>query len=140
MAPGFVPLAVRVCLDVLRNMGVHPGPPEVPPQKLYCLLLSEVSSHSAVLFGFENGGDHELGNVEATSVVEYVIELQFQMLGWFDIIGAIWVRAEGTQTYLVMLVQPSSTSDLLKEILLPLYWGNRADPILVSKRYDIILA
>ena len=72
MAPGLVPLAVRTCLDVFRDVGVHPGPPEVPPNKLDCFLLSEVSGHFAVVFGFEDGGDHRLGNVEASSVVEYV--------------------------------------------------------------------
>ena len=98
MAPGFIPLAVRTCLDIFRDVGVHPGPPEVPPHKLYCLLLSEVSCHIAVVFGFEDGGYHGLGNVEAPSVVENVVGFHCQMLGWFDIIGAIWVNAEGTQT------------------------------------------
>ena len=73
MAPGFVPLAVWACLDVFRDVGVYPGPPEVSPHKLDCFLLSEVSGHFAVVFGFENGGDHLLGNVEAPSVVEYVV-------------------------------------------------------------------
>ena len=73
MAPGLVSLAVRTCLDVFRYVGVHPGPPEVPSPKLDRFLLSEVSGHFAVVFGFENCWDHLLGNVEASSVVEYVV-------------------------------------------------------------------
>ena len=73
MATGFVTLAVRTGLDVCRDIGVHPGPPEVPPQKLDRFLLSEVSGHFAVMFGFENCRDHLLGNVEASSVEEYVV-------------------------------------------------------------------
>ena len=73
VAWGFIPLAVRTCLDVFRDVGIHPRPPEVPPHKLDCLLLSEVSCHFAIVFGFENGGYHWLGYVEATSVVEYVV-------------------------------------------------------------------
>ena len=98
MAPGFIPLAVRSCLDVFRDVGVPPGPPEVPPHKLDYLLLSEVSCHFAVIFGLEDGGCHELGNVEASSIVENVIGFHCQMLGWFDIIGAVWVSVEGMQT------------------------------------------
>ena len=98
MAPGFIPLAVGACLDVFRDVGIHHGPPEVPPHKLDCLLLSEVSGHFAVMFRFENGGDDELENIEVSSIVENVVGFHCQMLGWFDIIGAIWVNAEGTQT------------------------------------------
>ena len=98
MAPGFVPLAVRICLDLLRDVSVHPGPPDVSPHKLNCLLLSEVSCHFAVVFVFEDGGYHELGNIEAPSVVENVVGFHYQMLGWFDIIGALWVSVEGAQT------------------------------------------
>ena len=98
MVPGLIPLAIRTCLDVCRDIGVHPGPPEVPPHKLDRLLFSEVSGHFTVVFGFENRRDHLLGNVEASSVVEYVVRFHCQMLGWFDIIKAVWVSAEGTQT------------------------------------------
>ena len=82
MASGLIPLAVRTCLDVFRDVGVHPRPPEVPPHKLDCLLLSEMSCHFAVMFGFENGGNHELWNVEAFSVVEYVVGFYRQILRW----------------------------------------------------------
>ena len=98
MAPGFILLAVGACLDVFRDVGIHPGPPEVSPHKLHCLLLSEVSRHFAVVFGFVNGWYHELGNIEASLVVENVVGFHCQMFGWFDIIGTIWVSAEGTQT------------------------------------------
>ena len=73
MAPGLVLLAVRTCLDVCRDVCVHLGPPEVPPHKLDRLFLSEVSGHFAIVFGLENRQDHLLGNVEASSVVEYVV-------------------------------------------------------------------
>ena len=73
MAPGLVPLAVWTGLDVGCYVGVHPGTPEVPPYKRDRLLLSEVSGHFGVVFGFENGVDHGLGNVETASVVEYVV-------------------------------------------------------------------
>ena len=73
VAPGLLPLVVRTCLDVLRDVGVDTGPPEVLPPKLDCLLLSEVSCHFAVVFGFKNGGYHELGNVDAPTVVENVV-------------------------------------------------------------------
>ena len=73
MAPGLIPLAVRTGLDVGRYVGVHPGLPKVPPHKLDRFLLSEVSGYFVVMFGFENCGDHLLGNVEASSVVEYVV-------------------------------------------------------------------
>ena len=72
MVPGFVPLAVGTCLDVFRDVSVHPGPPEVLPHKHNCFLLSEVLGHFAVLFGFENGGNNLLGNVEASAIVEYI--------------------------------------------------------------------
>ena len=98
VAPGRVPLAVRTVLDVGCYVGVHPGLQEVPSHKLDRFLLSEVSGHFAIVFGFENCGDHLLGNIETSSVVQYVVRLQCQMLGWFDIIGAMWVSAEGTQT------------------------------------------
>ena len=98
MAPGLVPLVVWTCLDVFRYVGVHPGSPEVPSHKLDRLLSSEVSGHFAVVFGFENYRDHLLGNVEASTVVEYVVGFHCQMLRWFDIIRAIWVNAEGAQT------------------------------------------
>ena len=98
MAPGHIPLAVRKCLDIFRDVGVHPGPPEVPPHKLDCLPLSEVSCHFAVVFGFEDGGYHKLGKVEASLVVEDVVGFHCQLLVWFDIIRAIRVSAEGTQT------------------------------------------
>ena len=98
MAPGLVPLAVRTGLDVGRYVGVHPGPPEVPPHKLDRFLLSEVSGYFVIVFGFENYSDHLLRNIEVSSVVEYIIRFHYQMLGWFDLIGAIWVSAEGTQT------------------------------------------
>ena len=62
------------------------------------------------------------------------------MLGWFNKIGAVWVSAVGTQTFLVLLVLPSSPSDLLKKVLPPLYWGNGADSILVGEWYDVIVA
>ena len=87
--PGLVPLAVRTCLDAFHNVGVHLGPPKVPPHKIDCLLLSEVSCHFAVVFRFEDGGYHELGNIEASSIVENVVGFHYQMLGWFDIIGAV---------------------------------------------------
>ena len=73
MASGFLPLAVSTCLDVFRDVSVHPGPPKDPPQKLDYLLLFEVFCHFAVIFRFENCGDHLRGNVEASSVVEYVV-------------------------------------------------------------------
>ena len=98
MAPEFIPLAVRTCLDEFRDVGVHPGPPEVPPYKLNCHLLSEVSCHFAVVFGFENGWYQGLGNVEASSVVENVMGFHCQMFGWYDIIGTVWVSTEGMQT------------------------------------------
>ena len=98
MAPGLIPLAVRTSLDVFRDVGVHPRPPDVPPHKLDCLLLSEVSCHFAVMFGFKDCGYHVLGNVEASSVVENVVGFHCQMLRWFDIIGTIWVSTEGMET------------------------------------------
>ena len=73
MAPGLVPLAVRTDLVVGRYDGVHPGPPEVPPYKLDRFLLSEVSGYFVIVFGLENCRVHFLGNVEASSVVEYVV-------------------------------------------------------------------
>ena len=73
VVPGLVTQAIRTYLDVFRNVGVHPGPPEVPPHKLDCHLLSEVSGHLAVVFGFGNGGYHRLGYVEASSLVVYVV-------------------------------------------------------------------
>ena len=73
MAPELIPLAIRTCLDVCRDVGIHPRPPEVPPHKLDRFLLSEVSGHFTVVFGFEDCRDHLLGNVEAPSVVEYVV-------------------------------------------------------------------
>ena len=73
MVPGFIPLVVRTGLNKSRDVGVHPGPPEVLPHELDCFLLSEVSGHFAVVFGFENYQNHVLGNVEATSVVEYIV-------------------------------------------------------------------
>ena len=73
MAPGLVPLAVRTCLDVYRDVSIHPGPTEVPPHKLDRFLLSKVSGYFAIVFGLENHRDHLLGNVVASSVVGYVI-------------------------------------------------------------------
>ena len=73
VALGLIPLAVRTGLDIGRDVGIHPGPPEVPPHKLDCFLLSEVSGHFAIVFRFENCWDHLLGNVEAFTVVEYVV-------------------------------------------------------------------
>ena len=98
MEPGFIPLAVRTCLGVLHDIGVHPGPPEVPPHKLDCLFLFKVSGHFAVVFGFKDGEFQELGNVDASSVVENVVGFHCQMLRWFDINRAIWFSAKGTQT------------------------------------------
>ena len=89
MAPGLNPLAVRTSLDVFCNVDVHPGPPDVAPDKLDWLLASEVSCHIAVVFGFENGRYHEFWNVEASSVVENVVTFHCLMLGWFHIITAI---------------------------------------------------
>ena len=97
MAPGFIPLAVRTCLEVFRDVSVHPGPPEVRPHKLDCLVLSEVSGHCAVNFGFENGWYHKLRKVEASTVEENVVGFHCQMLRWFDIIVAVWVSAERMQ-------------------------------------------
>ena len=102
---GFILLAVRACLDVFRDIGVHPGPPEVPPHMLNRLLMSEVSCNLAVVFGFEDGGDHGLGNVEASSVVENVVGFHL----------------------LVLLVLPSNSSDLRKKVLPPLDWGYGPD-------------
>ena len=62
------------------------------------------------------------------------------MLGWFDIYGAVWVSAERTQTCVILLVLPSSLTDLLKEVLPPLNCGYVADSILVVKRDDVIVA
>ena len=73
MAPGLIPLAVWTGLDVCRDVGIHPGPPEVPPHKLNRLLLSEVSGYFAVVRGFENRRDLLLGNIKVSSVVEYVV-------------------------------------------------------------------
>ena len=73
MAPERIPLVVRTGLDVFCGVSIYSGPPEVPPQKLDCLLLSVVSCYFTVVFGFENGGDYWLGNVEASLVVEYVV-------------------------------------------------------------------
>ena len=73
MAPGLVALAVRPGLDIGRYVGIHPGSPEVAHHKLDRLLLSEVSGHFIIMFRFENCWDHLLGNVEASSVVEYVV-------------------------------------------------------------------
>ena len=73
MAPGFVPLAVWKGLDISRYVGVHSGPPEVPPHKLVRVLLYKVFGHFIIVFRFENCWDHLLGNVEAPSVVEYVV-------------------------------------------------------------------
>ena len=58
MGLGFIPLAVQTGLDVSRDVGIHRKPPEVPPHKLDCLVSSAVSGHLAVLFRFENCGDH----------------------------------------------------------------------------------
>ena len=95
---GIYPAGSQDMPDVFRDVGIHPTPPEVPPHKLDCHLLSEVSCHFAIVFGFENGGYHELGNIEVSSIVEYDVRLHCQMLRWFDIIGAVWVSIEGTQT------------------------------------------
>ena len=57
-----------------------PGHQNFSPHKLDHFLLSEVSGHFVVMFGFENCRDHLLGNVEAPSVVEYVVRLHCQML------------------------------------------------------------
>ena len=73
MVPGRVPLTVRICLDVFHYVGVHPWPQEVPSHKLNYFLLSEVSGHLAVVFGFENRRNHWLGNLETASVVQYVV-------------------------------------------------------------------
>ena len=62
------------------------------------------------------------------------------MLGWFNVTGAVWVSAEGTQTYLILLVLPGSISDLRKEILSTLDGRNGADLILVGKWDDVIFA
>ena len=61
--PGLILLAVRTCLDIFRNVGVHPGPPEVSSYQLDQLLMSEVSYHFTVVFVFENCKDHWLGDV-----------------------------------------------------------------------------
>ena len=58
MAPALVPLAVRACLYVFFDVGVHPGPPEVPSNQLDGLILSEVPCHFTVIFGFEYHFDH----------------------------------------------------------------------------------
>ena len=93
MAPGFIPLVFRTCLDVLRDIGVDLGPPDVLPPKLDCLLLSKVYCRLAGVFGFEDCEDHRLGNVEAFSVVENVVEFHCQIVGWVDIIRAVVVSA-----------------------------------------------
>ena len=98
MVLGFVPLAVRRCLDVFRDISIHPGLPKVPCQKLEYLLFSEVSYHFTVMFGFEISVDYRHRNIEMASVVENVGCLHCQTLGWFDISGAIWVCAAATQT------------------------------------------
>ena len=140
MVSGFIPLTVRTCRDVFRDVGVHHRPPEVLPHKFDCLPLSEVSCHVAVVFGFEDGGNHKLGNVEASLVVEYVVGFHRPMCGWFNIIGAVWVSAEGTQTQLILLVLPSTIMDLLKKVVSALDSVNRIDLILVGEGYDVILA
>ena len=62
LAPGLVPLAVRTGLYIGYDVGVHPGPPDIPPHKLDRFFLSEVSGHFAVVFRLENRHDHLLGN------------------------------------------------------------------------------
>ena len=73
--PGLISLVVRTDLYVCHDVIVHHGPAEVPPHKLDRLLLTEVSDYFAIVFGFEICRDHlpVLGNVEASSVVEYVV-------------------------------------------------------------------
>ena len=41
---------------------------------------------------------------------------------------------------MILLVLPSSMSDLLKKLLSLLNWGDGADPILVGEWYDVIVA
>ena len=91
------------------------------------------------MFGFEDGRYHELGNVEASLVVENVVGFHCQMLGWFDIIGAVWVSAEGTQSCFILLLLPGSIADLLKEVLPTLNWGYGADSILMGERDNVIV-
>ena len=81
MAPGFIPLAVRICLYIFFEVGVHPGPPVVPSNQLNALVLSEVFCHIAVVFGLEYCFDHWFWYVETVLVVEYVAILHGQVLG-----------------------------------------------------------
>ena len=85
-------------MDIFHEVGLHSGPPEVPPYKFDGFLLSKVSGHFAMVFRLETSWDHRLGNLEASSIVECIVRFHCQILRWIDIIRTIWVSDEGAQT------------------------------------------